>query len=275
MPKMKYLPYLLVFLFLIQISHGIVINEIMADPIADETLNEWVELYNDENKYINVSGWIIGDDKDNDTIEGGLYNKEGAVIVAFGYAIITDDATRVYNNFNVSSDAVRLYVDDGAIGNGLSNDGEAIYLYDNNRNLIDSKTYNKTTEDLSWAYINGTLYKSNPTPGFANDDSLASGCDYAVEFILAKEAFDNSSEFSFKIRASKVSGSSTNFTSQAKIEDLNGKLIREYEPFANESITKQRTSAEYTPDLEEGKSYFMDSNITVQCNDTNENNNFD
>ena len=258
-----------------QISNAIVINEIMADPIADDALNEWLELYNNKNKDVNVSGWIIGDDKDNDTIEGGLYNKDGTIIPEFGYAIITDDATRVYNNFNVSSDAIRLYVDDASIGNGLGNDGETIYIYDGNGNLIDKKMYNKTTEDLSWAYINNSLFKSNPTPGFANDESLLSGCDYAVEFILAKNVFDNSSEFSFKIRASKVSGISTNFTSQAKIEDLNGKLIREYEPFTNESITKQRTSAEYTPDLEEGKSYFMDSDITVQCNDTNENNNFD
>ena len=272
---MKFVSFLLVFIFSMQISNAIVINEIMADPIADDALNEWLELYNNKNKDVNVSGWIIGDDKDNDTIEGGLYNKDGTIIPEFGYAIITDDATRVYNNFNVSSDAIRLYVDDASIGNGLGNDGETIYIYDGNGNLIDKKMYNKTTEDLSWAYINNSLFKSNPTPGFANDESLLSGCDYAVEFILAKTVFDNSSEFSFKIRASKVSGSSTNFTSRAKIEDLNGKLIREYEPFTNESITKQRTSAEYTPDLEEGKSYFMDSDITVQCNDTNENNNFD
>ncbi|MEK6876145.1 MAG: lamin tail domain-containing protein, partial [Nanoarchaeota archaeon] len=107
-----------------QISYGVVINEIMADPIADETLNEWLELYNDGNRDVNVSGWSIGDDNDNDTIEGGLYNNEGAIIPAFGYAIITDDATRVYNNFNVSNDAVRLYVNDSSIGSfGLKNDG--------------------------------------------------------------------------------------------------------------------------------------------------------
>lgn len=272
---MKILPFLLVFIVLMQISNAIIINEIMADPIADETLNEWLELYNDENKDVNVSGWIIGDENDNDTIEGGLYNNEGTIIPAFGYAIITDDATRVYNNFNVSNDAVRLYADDSSIGNGLGNDGETIYLYDDDVNLIDKKTYSETTEDLSWAYIINSLFKSNPTPGFANDESLTSSCDYAVEFILSKTVFENASEFSFKIRASKVSGSSTNFTSRVKIEDLNGKLIREYEPFTNESITKQRTSAEFTPNLEEGRSYFMDSNITVQCDDTNKNNNFD
>ena len=274
---MKLLIYLILFIILMQISNGILINEIMANPIADESLNEWIEIYNDENNDINVSGWIIGDDKDNDTIEGGLYNKEGTIIPAFGFAIITDEATRVYNNFNVSQDAIRLYVDDGAIGNGLSNNGETIYLYDNNGNLIDKKTYNKTTEDLSWAFVNTTLLKSNPSPGFVNDESIITeqGCDYAVEFILAKTVFDNSSDFSFKIRISKVSGQKTNFTSRAKIEDLNGKLIREYKPFTNQSITKQRTSTRYTPNLEEGKSFFMDSNITVQCNDTNTKNDFD
>ncbi len=272
---MRFLFYSLVFVLLAQGSHAIIINEIMADPFADETLNEWVELYNNGNEAINVSSWVIGDDNDNDTIQGGLYNNEGTIIPALGYAIITDDATRVYNNFNVSNDAVRLYVDDASVGNGLGNDGETIYIYDNNHNLIDKKAYNETTEDLSWSYINNSLFKSNPTPGFANDESLLSGCDYTAELILAKTVFDNSSDFSFKIRASKISGSSTNFTLKAKIEDLNGKLIREYSPFTDEEITKQRTSAEFTPNLKEGKSYFMDSNVTVQCDDTNANNNFD
>jgi len=272
---MKLLIYLICFIFLINISNGLVINEIMADPFADETLNEWIELYNDEPSSINVSFWIIGDGKDNDTLEGGLYHNEGTIIPGFGFAIITDDATRVYNNFNVSSDAIRLYVNDASIGNGLSNDGETISLYDINKIIIDRKTYTKTTEDLSWSFINNSLFKSNPTPGFTNDETLLSGCDYAIGFILTKTVFENSSEFSFKIRASKVSGSSTNFTSRAKIEDLNGKLIREYKPFTNQSITRQRTSTEYTPNLEEGKSYIMNSNITLQCNDTNTINNFD
>ncbi len=275
---MKPLLYLSCFIILMHISNGMIINEIMADTIADESLNEWVELYNDQNVSVNVSNWIIGDDSDNDTIEGGLYNKEGTIIEAFGYAIITDESTRVYNNFNVSSDAVSLYIDDSSIGGyGLSNNGETIYLYDNDENLIDEKIYNATTEDLSWTFVNTTLFKSNPTPGFANDESIITeqGCDYAVDFIIAKTIFDNSSDFSFKIRTSKISGSSTNFTSRAKIEDLNGKLIKEYKPFTNQSITKQRTSTTYTPNLEEEKSYFMDSNITVQCNDTNIENNFD
>ena len=278
--KMRLLLFLPVFLFFIDAANGILINEIMADPIGgitDESLNEWIEIYNNNSDSINVSNWVIGDDGKNDTIEGGLYGKEGTVIGPFGFAIITDDSTRVYNNFNVSDDAIRLYVNDSSIGkNGLNNTGEAIYLYDNNGNLIDIKAYNSTSKGLSWAFVNGSLHKSDPTPGFSNNGSviIEEDCDYAVNFILSKTLFDNSSDFSFKIRASKISGTSTNFTMRAKIEDLNGKFIRDYAPFTNDSITTQRTSSELTPNLDEGKSYIMDSNITTECKDTTTQDNF-
>tara|TARA_Y100000310_G_scaffold320726_1_gene377464 strand:+ start:130 stop:1887 length:1758 start_codon:yes stop_codon:yes gene_type:complete len=276
---MKLLLFLLILLGLVNSSHALLINEIMADPIADESLNEWIELYNNESTSINVSGWVIGDDNDNDTLEGGLYDQEGTIIGPYGFAIITDEATRVYNNFNTSNDAIRLYVDDGAIGNGLINSGETFYLYDNNNNLIDKVTYNETKEDLSWSFINGSFFISELTPGYNNNGSITlsseDGCDYAVVFILAKTMFDNSSDFTFKIRASKVTGTTTNFTSRAKIEDLNGRLIKEYKPFTNTSITRQRTTSTYTPNLEEGKSYILEANITSQCNDTIIDNNLD
>ncbi len=272
---MKFLPYLLAFALLMPASYSIIINEIMADPIADETLNEWIELYNNGSHAINVSGWVVGDSADNDSIEGGLYNKEGTIITAFGYAIITDDATRVYDNFNVSADAVRLYVNDSSIGNGLGNIGETIFLYDGNKNPVYSAAYNETTEGLSWSYLNGSLHKSNPTPGFNNDDGIPEqGCDYAVELIFQKTIFQNSSEFSFRAMALKIKGPPTNFTARAKIEGLNGNLLKEYSPFTNEPITTQRTSTEYSPNLEEGKPYAVSANISVQCYDINAENNF-
>lgn len=255
------------------------INELMPDPIADETLNEWIELYNNESYSINVSGYIIGDDNDNDTLEGGLYNNEGTIIPAFGYAIITDDATRVYNNFNVSPYAVRLYVDDSSIGNGLSNDGETFYLYDKNKNLIDSISYNTTSEDLSFSFINGSWHKSEVTPGYNNNGTYytasASGCDYGIEIILSDVMFDNPDNFTFRIRASKLEGTSTNITLRADIKDLYDQTIKEYRPFTNTSITRQKTSSKYTPNLEQGRSYIINTNLTTSCNDTDLSNNID
>lgn len=258
-------------------AESITINEIMADPVADEDLNEWIELYNNESTPVNVSSWLIGDNTGNDTLEGGLYNNEGTIIPPDGFAIITDDETRAYNNFNVSPDALRLYVDDGSIGNGLINSGETLYLYNQNGTLIDIASYNSTDNGLSWSFVNSSMHKADPTPGFSNNGSItiSEGCDYAVNFILEKTLFDNSSDFSFKIRASKISGIATNFSMRAKIEDMNGKLMKEYSPFTNDSITTQRTSSELTPNLEEGKSYILYSNITTDCADSINESNFD
>lgn len=266
---------IIIFILLIETHAAIIINEIMPNPATDEALNEWVELYNNESIAINVSGWSIGDNADNDSIEGGLYNKEGTIIAPLGFAIVTADATRAYNNFNASSDAVKLYSNDNSIGNGLSNSEDVIYIYDNNNNLIDKKEYHSTTEGFSWAFANNSLHQSSPTPGFANDAVSYENCDYQVNVILPKSIFDSSSEFLFKMAASRIKGMPTNFTAKAKIEDINGVLIKSYAPFTNDSITNQRTSADYKPNLEEGKSYILTSNMSVQCNDINLLNNYD
>ena len=259
---------------------NLIINEIMADPISDESLNEWIELYNGADHEINLSNYLIGDDQDNDTLEGGLYNQEGTIIPAYGYAIITDEATRVYNNFNVSNYAIRLYTDDSSIGGyGLSNEGDTIYLYDKNDNLIDKSAYKKTSEDLSWAFINSTWLKAEPTPGYNNNGTFftdtSQGCDFQIEIILANTLFDNPDNFTFKIRASKAKGTTANITARASIQDLYGITIKEYKPFTNKPITRQGTSSGYTPNLKEGTSYIINANLTASCNDSNPENNFD
>ena len=77
------------------------------------------------------------------------------------------------------------------------------------------------------------------------------------------------------MRASKLNGQSTNITGTAKIEDLFGNIIKEYNPWTNDSSTYQKTSSEYSPSLEEGKIYIITANLETQCNDTNTENNID
>lgn len=262
------------------VSANLIINEIMAAPIADESLNEWIELYNNGDKEINVSGYIIGDDSDNDTIEGGCYFGLGTIIPAYGYAIITDEATRVYDNFNCNSKAVRLYVDDSSIGNGLKNSGETIYLYDNNKNLIQSTTYNETEKGKSFAFLNNSWYEADCTPGYNNSGSIfyledIAGCDWKIEILLNKTIFENKDEFEWQMRAFKINGDPTIITGRATIEDLFGNIVKEYEPWTNESSTYQKTSAKYSPSLEEGKTYIITASLEVECDDTYLKNNID
>ena len=100
-----------------------------------------------------------------------------------------------------------------------------------------------------------------------------SQCDYKVEVILNGSEFQTS-DFSWKMKSTKIEGASTNISGTARIADLNGNLIKRYRPWTNESISKQKTSNDYSPNLKEGD-YKIISEIYVECDDTNENNNVD
>ncbi len=98
-------------------------------------------------------------------------------------------------------------------------------------------------------------------------------CDYKVEIIANSSEFE-SKDFSWRMRATKIEGVPTNITGTAEIDSLNGDVIRKYKPWANEAISKQKTSNTYTPNLNPGK-YRIVSKISVVCLDSNSNNDAD
>lgn len=270
---MRKIPFFTMLLLLLPYAYSsISINEVMPNPVADESLNEWVEIYNNSTEAVNLSGWVIGDNSGNDTLQGGLYNGEGTIIVPFGFAIVTDDNTRVYNNFNASPDAIRLYADDSSIGNGLLNDGETIYLYFNST-LMDSAAYPKVKEGFSASLVNASWVQSNPTPGYANQNAAnPSSCDYDIGVILPGTIFE-SSEFSFRIASTRVNGGNANISGTAKIEDFFGDIVKEYHPWTNDSISTKKTSGNYSPNLPAG-SYIISANLSTSCLDYHQENNF-
>ncbi len=263
-------------LFLVSVVRAdILINEIMADPIADENLNEWVELYNGGSSGVNLSGWIIGDSNDNDTIEGGLYFGSGTILGAGAYALITDDSTRTYDNFDCANNVLRLYVDDSSIGNGLSNSGDTLYLYDSEGSLIDSFSYNETDEGNSWFLLNDSWDKGNVTCGYSNDGSYEAektGCDFSVSVITNQSFFDDGNNFDFDIYIKRKHGNKSNVTLFKEIRSSSGELVKSYANLTNE-ITNHKTYG-YSPNLDEG-SYVINTVIFPGCNDTDSSNDMD
>ncbi len=107
---------------------------------------------------------------------------------------------------------------------------------------------------------------------FAVATFAQSTCDYKVEIILEDDEFEIS-DFTWRMRATKVEGVSTNITGTAAIES-NDKTVKTYKPWTKASISKQKTSNEYTPNLKPGK-YEITAEIKVECDDTNKDNNID
>lgn len=102
--------------------------------------------------------------------------------------------------------------------------------------------------------------------------SFAQECDYKVEIIVEGSEFD-SQDFKWRMKATKIEGKSTNITGTAEIES-NGKTAKSYKPWTSDPIAKQKTSSEYSPNLKPG-SYDLTAEISVECDDTNKDNNID
>lgn len=98
-------------------------------------------------------------------------------------------------------------------------------------------------------------------------------CDYKLE-ILAEGLEFTKENFRWRMKATKIEGKSTSITGAAAIEHLNGSLVKNYRPWNNQSISKQKTSNEYSPNLPEGD-YKITAQINVECDDTNRENNID
>lgn len=275
---MKIKPVLVSLLLVLPVAHSAIsISEIMAAPEGEDDLNEWVELYNNGSEPINLSGWIIGDLADNDTLEGGLFFGQGAIIPPGGFALITDDKTRVYDNFNVSPEAVHLYSDDASIGNGLSNNNDSVFLFDSLGSLIDQFPYSRTASGKSIVRIDGAQALAFPTPGFPNGGSASISdedyCDWALEPILNQTIFPDPQSFSWKIRATRLQGNRTYLNATAAITDLFGSTVAQNSPFTDDPATFQKTSSAFSPNLKPGFSYLLSAALSTGCKDVNPQNN--
>jgi len=108
-----------------------------------------------------------------------------------------------------------------------------------------------------------------PHTSFAQEAS----CDYRIEILADGNEFE-SQDFKWRMKATKIEGKPTNITGTAEIEDSSGKTVKSYKPWTSDSISKQKTSNEYSPNLKAGE-YKITAEINVDCDDKDKGNNVD
>src|SRR5512136_818904 len=70
-------------------SETLLINEIMYHPLENENTNEWIELFNPTQTSIDVTDWMIADEKETDTLLADTDHGDGTTVIpSGGYAII-------------------------------------------------------------------------------------------------------------------------------------------------------------------------------------------
>lgn len=87
--------FLVIFLFIAQVK----INEVFYNPLnpsgPHERFGEWIELYNAGNETFDLSGYIISDENDWDSItldEGYFYIPDGTVLEPGNFLLLVHDA---------------------------------------------------------------------------------------------------------------------------------------------------------------------------------------
>jgi hypothetical protein len=243
---------------------NIVITEIMPNPIADERLNEWIEIYNNSTEKIDITNLVIEKENYSIQIKGPYYKGNGTILEPYNYAIITDYTTRVYNNFNVSNKASKLYAYPSL--KSLKNSGSTITIRLHNQ--TSTVTYNKTKEAKSVSLINHSWAYTEPTPGYSNEKRH--GCDWQVE-IISNKSFYNKTEF--KIKISKIYGEKANITLSRKITDSQQEIKKEYKEIKIKNILNKKT-IKIKPAINLEGIYNISVNISTAC-DINPENNFD
>lgn len=154
--------------------NDLVINEIMFDPLT--TSCEWVELYNNSGKYINLNGWkaTIGSSNVN------LFNSCSFYLQPGAYLVLASDTT-LYNRFGYlqgSTDSTRRVVLNSSVS--LSNSGALIKITDVLNNVIDSLFYSpkwhnsniSDTKGYSLERINVALPSTLPSNWSSSADPL-------------------------------------------------------------------------------------------------------
>ena len=111
------------------------ITEVMYDPPQSgvDSAYEWLELHSATDHTIDLVGWTIDDSESTDPIPSLSLPAGQCVVVA-----ATENG--FWENYPAFAGAV-VFIADGRIGNGLSNEGEVLRLRDGQGRTIDVLSY--------------------------------------------------------------------------------------------------------------------------------------
>jgi len=109
-------------------------NEVQYNPpqTGPDASFEWVELFNPTNDTVELIGWRIEDNTEYDIIPSLTLLPNGFTVVA-----ASEDFRTNFPGFDGSI----VFIEDGRIGNGLSNEGDHLILMDSVGTIIDALSY--------------------------------------------------------------------------------------------------------------------------------------
>ena len=174
---MKYCAVLLIISSLLNAE--MIITEIMFNTAADENQDEFIEIYNNSDSAVVLSGGAIADNAETDLLIK-YHGFSDMLLKPYSYCVVMDSSyylNSVEYEDLIPDSVLRVMINDGSMGQyGLSNSyDETIKLFDPDSILADSVTYDYTqAEGYTYERTSYTLpvwarsTVMRGTPGFRN-----------------------------------------------------------------------------------------------------------
>ncbi len=156
-------------------SQEITINEFIPNPEGADEENEWIEIYNDSNSIVDISGWQLDDEASGSQ---PFVFPQNTLIAPKNYLVFARPITKIA--LNNDGDSVRLLLPEGIVFQEI--------------------TYEDCEEGQSSAHTEEGFVWSVPTPGMANimgpEINMGIGgeeivYDYQIEPQITKESTED------------------------------------------------------------------------------------
>ncbi|UCH09668.1 MAG: lamin tail domain-containing protein [Fidelibacterota bacterium] len=157
----------LIFLAASSACNQVIISEVMFHPQDSSTPDEFVEVVNISDTTVDLSGWFIADlsiQYPDSLLGDQLLLKPGGYALVFEADYDTDGGT--YHSL-VPVNTLILSVDDYSLGNGLSNQGDSLFLINAIGDSVDAVGWDKDLEpgySLEKVILDDCISASNWVP---------------------------------------------------------------------------------------------------------------
>jgi len=236
-------------IFILPARTQVVINELMASNssfILNADLNDytdWLEIYNMTSQAVDLSGCSLSDDLDE--LDKWSF-PEGTYLFNNAYLIVWADNPD--ENQSLSDHHASFKLDAG---------GESIYLSDPDGNLLDSLSFGRQIDNISFGRGPNGLYTNfnNPTPGLANDNTSSFRVATGIQFNPEPGLYAGSQMVSLSCQ---YQGAEIRFTRDGTEPDVNSELyLGEFEIATNTVIRAKIWADDYQPGWTETGTYLF------------------
>ena len=179
---------------------AVFISEFLPNPDGKDAEEEWIELYNDSNQIIDISGWQLDDE------EGGsrpFVFPEKTVIAPRSYLVFSCQIT----------------------GIALNNDGDKVRLLLPQGTLFQEITYTKAPEGRSSSRASESFVWTTPTPGLPNKSEIAPSLSTKSSNQKNKDPVKNKQEIPQHKSSKQIQQNYYNLANLEKSAENKNKLI--------------------------------------------------